>query len=73
MEDVLEVIGEYVNAELKKGIEVDKVEDEQFGNCRGYDQLNESEKYKVKAVVSKYIKQVNKDKTDDRKKDKRRC
>jgi len=69
MEDVLKVIGEYVNTELKKGIEVDKVEDEQFGNCRGYDQLNESKKYKVKAVVAKYIKQVNKEKTNDRKKE----
>ena len=69
MKDVLEVIGEYVKNELKKGIEIDKVEDEHFGNCRGYDQLNESEKYKVKAVVAKYIKQVNKDKSDNRKKE----
>ena len=69
MKDVLEVIGEYVKNELKKGIEIDKVEDEHFGNCRGYDQLNESEKHKVKAVVAKYIKQVNKDKSDTRKKE----
>lgn len=69
MEDVLKVIGEYVNNELKKGIEVDKIEDEHFGNCRGYDQLNENGKYKVKAVVAKYIKQVNKDNSDDRKKE----
>ena len=68
MEDVLKVIGEYVNNELKKGIEIDKVEDEHFGNCRGYDQLNESEKHKVKAVVAKYMKQVNKDKSDIEKK-----
>ena len=69
VKDVLEVIGEYVKNELKKGIEIDKVEDEHFGNCRGYDQLNESEKHKVKAVVAKYIKQVNKDKSDTRKKE----
>jgi transposase len=69
MEDVLKVIGEYVNNELKKGIELDKIEDEHFGNFRGYDQLNESGKYKAKAVVAKYIKQVNKDKSDDRKKE----
>ena len=69
LEDVLKVIGEYVKNELKKGIEIDKVEDEHFGNCRGYDQLNESEKYKVKAVVAKYIKQVNKDESDNRKKE----
>ena len=69
VKDVLEVIGEYVKNELKKGIEIDKVEDEHFGNCRGYDQLNESKKHKVKAVVAKYIKQVNKDKSDTRKKD----
>jgi transposase len=42
--DVLEIVGEYVKNELKKGIEIDKVEDEHFGNCRGYDQLNKSEK-----------------------------
>ncbi len=69
LKDVLEVIGEYVKNELRKGIEIDKVEDEHFGNCRGYDQLNESEKHKVKAVVAKYIKQVNKDKSDTRKKE----
>ena len=50
----------------KKGIEIDKIEDEHFGNCRGYDQLNESEKHKVKAVVAKYIKQVNKDESNNR-------
>jgi transposase len=69
LEEVLRVIGEYINNELKKGIEVDKLEDEQFGNCRGYDQLNESGKYKAKAVVAKYIKQVNKDNSNDRKKE----
>jgi len=67
--NVLEVIEEYVKNELKKGIEIDKVEDEHFGNCRGYDQLNKSEKHKVKAVVVKYIKQVNKDESGDRKKE----
>ncbi|KKH98035.1 transposase [Methanosarcina sp. 1.H.T.1A.1] len=66
LEEVLRVIGEYVNNEFKKGIEVDKLEDEHFGNCRGYDQLNENGKYKVKSVVAKYIKQVNKAKSDDR-------
>jgi transposase len=69
IEDVLKVIGEYVNNELKKGIEIDKVEDEHFGNCRGYDQLNESGKHKAKAVVAKYVKQVNKDKSGDRKRE----
>lgn len=69
LEEVLRVIGEYVNNELKKGIEVDKLEDEHFGNCRGYDQLNESGKYKVKAVIAKYIKQVNKDNSNGRKKE----
>jgi transposase len=67
--DVLKVIEEYVKNELKKGIEIDKVEDEYFGNCRGYDQLNESEKHKVKSVVAKYIKQVNKDESDSRQKE----
>lgn len=71
MEDVLKIIGEYVKNELEKGIEIDKVEDEHFGNCRGYDQLNESGKHKVKAVVAKYIKQANEDKFDKKKKDKR--
>jgi transposase len=66
IKDVLEVIGEYVKNELKKGIEIDKIEDGHFGNCRGYEQLNESEKHKVKAVVAKYIKQVNKDESNNR-------
>jgi transposase len=69
IKDVLEVIGEYVQNELKKGIEIDKVEDGHFGNCRGYDQLKESEKHKVRAVVAKYIKQVNKDESGDRQKE----
>jgi transposase len=69
MEDVLWVIGEYVNNELKIGIEIDKIEDEHFGNCRGYDQLNKSEKHKAKAVVARCIKQVDKDNSDDRKKE----
>ncbi|RPJ73940.1 MAG: IS1182 family transposase [Alphaproteobacteria bacterium] len=68
IKNILEVIEEYVKNELKKGIEIDKVEDEHFGKCRGYDQLNESEKHKVRAVVVKYIKQVNKDESGDRKK-----
>jgi len=67
--DVLKVIEEYVKNELKKGIDIDKVEDEQFGKCRGYDQLNESEKHKVKSVVVKYIKQVNRDESDSRQKE----
>src|SRR5665811_1809536 len=49
--------------------EIDKVEDGHFGNCRGYDQLKESEKHKVRAVVAKYIKQVNKDESGDRQKE----
>ncbi len=36
---------------------------------RGYDQLNENGKYRVKAVVAKYIKQVNKDSSNNRKKE----
>jgi transposase len=67
IKNVLEIIEEYFKNELKKGIEIDKVEDEHFGKCRGYDQLNESEKHKVKAVVVKYIKQINKDESGDRK------
>jgi transposase len=55
MKVVLEVIGEYVKNELRKCIEIDKVEDKHFGNCHGYDQLNESAKHKVKAVVAKHI------------------
>lgn len=45
---VLGVIGEYINNELKKVIEIDKVEDIHFGNCRCYDQLNKNGKNKVK-------------------------
>src|SRR3989338_9301971 len=35
----LEVIEEYVNNELNEGIRLDKIEDELFTDCRGYDQL----------------------------------
>lgn len=40
-----------------------------FENCRGYDQLNKTGKYKVKAVVAKYIKQINKDEYEDQRKE----
>ncbi len=63
-EKELEVIEEYVQNELKKGIEIDRVEDELFGNSRGYDQLDNTGKSKVKSIVAKYIKQVNKSKKD---------
>jgi transposase len=66
VKDVLEVIGEYVKNELEKGIKIDIIEDKHFGNCRGYDQLKESEKHKVKALVAKYVKQVNKDESGNR-------
>lgn len=56
----LNVIEEYVNNELKEGIKLDRVEDEQFKNCRGYDQLKETSKKKIKALIAKYMKQVNK-------------
>ena len=36
MKNVLEVIEESVKNELEKGIEIDKVEDEHFGNCTLY-------------------------------------
>lgn len=67
--DVLGVIGEYINNELKKVIERDKVEDIHFGNCRSYDQLNRNGKNEVKATVAKCIKQVNEAKYDDREKE----
>ena len=60
----LEVIEEYVQNELKKGIEIDRVEDELFENSRGYDQLDNSGKNRVKSVVARCIKQVNKSKKD---------
>lgn len=63
-EKELEVIEEYVQNELKKGIEIDRVEDELFKNSRGYDQLDNSGKNRVKSVVARYIKQVNKSKKD---------
>lgn len=60
----LSVIEQYVNNELKEGIELDKIEDEQFKGCRGYDQLKEIGKKKVKSLIAKYVKQVNKDDHD---------
>ena len=42
----LDVIEQYANNELKEGIEIDKVEDKHFKDCRGYDQLKETDKKK---------------------------
>jgi transposase len=58
----LDIIEEYVTQELQEGMEVDKVEDELFSNCRGYDQLNGNSRKKIKAVVAKYLKQMKQDK-----------
>jgi len=60
----LDVIDQYVNRELKEGIEIDKVEDKHFKDCRGYDQLKETDKKKIKSLIAKYYKQIKKDKSD---------
>ena len=60
----LDVIEQYVNNELKEGIEIDKVEDSHFKDCRGYDQLKETDKKKIKALIAKYYKQIKKDEHD---------
>ena len=57
----LDVIEQYVNNELKEGIEIDKVEDKHFKECRGYDQLKETDKKKIKLLIAKYYKQIKKD------------
>lgn len=60
----LDVIEQYVNNELKEGIEIDKIEDEHFNDCRGYDQLKEIDKKKIKSLIAKYYKQIKKDEPD---------
>lgn len=60
----LDVIEQYVNTELKEGIEIDKVEDKQFKDCRGYDQLKETDKKTVKSLIAKYYKQIKEDEHD---------
>jgi len=62
--DQLDIIEQYVNTELKEGIEIDKVEDEHFKDCRGYDQLKETDKKKIKSLIAKYYKQIKKDEHD---------
>lgn len=56
-----EIIEQYVNNELKEGIKIDNVEDKNFKDCRGYDQLKEIDKRKIKSVISKYFNQIEKD------------
>ncbi|MBU4352720.1 MAG: IS1182 family transposase [Nanoarchaeota archaeon] len=60
----LEVIEQYVSHELKEGIEIDRVEDKHFKDCRGYDQLKETDKKKIKSLIAKYYKQIKKDNHD---------
>lgn len=60
----LDVIEQYVNNELKEGIEIDKIEDKHFKDCRGYDQLKEIDKRKIKSLIAKYYKQIKKDEHD---------
>ena len=60
----LDVIEQYVNNELKEGIEIDKIEDKHFKECRGYDQLKETDKKKIKSLIAKYYKQIKKDDYD---------
>ena len=60
----LDVIEQYANNELKEGIEIDKVEDKHFKDCRGYDQLKETDKKKIKSLITKYYKQIKKDDYD---------
>ena len=58
--DQLNVIEQYVNNELKEGIEIDKIEDKHFKDCRGYDQLKETDKKRIKSLVAKYYNQIKK-------------
>ena len=60
----LDVIEQYANKELKEGIEIDKIEDEHFKECRGYDQLKETDKKKIRSLIAKYYKQIKKDEHD---------
>ena len=60
----LDVIEQYVNTELKEGIEIDKVEDKHFKDCRGYDQLKETDKKKIKSLIAKYCQQIKKGEHD---------
>ncbi len=62
--DQLDVIEQYVDNELKEGIEIDNVEDKHFKECRGYDQLKETDKKKIKSLIAKYYKQIKKDEHD---------
>jgi len=56
----LDVIEQYVNNELRAGIEIDKVEDKHFKDCRGYDQLKETDKKKIKSLIAKYYNRIKK-------------
>jgi transposase len=62
--DQLDVIEQYVNNELIEGIELDKIEDKHFKDCRGYDQLKETDRKKIKSLIAKYYKQIKKDSHD---------
>ncbi|WP_292484925.1 IS1182 family transposase [Methanohalobium sp.] len=57
--DELEVIEDYINKMLKESIATDELEDEQLQDCRGYDQLDETSKNRVKSVCKKYADKLN--------------
>ncbi len=60
----LDVIEQYVNNELRECVEIDEIEDKHFKECRGYDQLKETDKKKIKSLIAKYYKQIKKDEHD---------
>ncbi|MFP4655508.1 MAG: IS5/IS1182 family transposase, partial [Methanohalobium sp.] len=50
----LEVIEDYINKMLKESFATDELEDEQLQDCRGYNQLDENGKNRVKSICKKY-------------------
>ena len=54
----LDIIEQYVNNELREGIEIDRIEDKHFKDCRGYDQLKDIDNKKVRSLIAKYYKQI---------------
>lgn len=61
-EQELKVIEDFVNTELSESIKLDKMEDEQFKDIRGYDQLGNNSQKKIKSLIEKYMKQTRKNK-----------
>ena len=54
----LDILDTFINSELEEWAKQDQIEDKTFENLRGFDQLPNSSKKRIKAAVKRYIKEA---------------